>query len=378
MSQVLEAGCAYDTPPPPSPFTGVYADSPRPSEEAEHFQQTPRWIQLGPFSLAGEMQQDKQPDRQLQSQLQPQLKQQLQPQLQPQLQRSEQGDLVRWYPQGTDAVAPSQGQHEASQPCGAEQTESLAHVEIHLTHPVATRADPSRANHGPSVPGFGGQSLQNSARLPPPACVAIDASVRRLHDGAHRIAARSSRSWSPPMRRRTSAITPPSPWVQPRLSAVPHKAVLSPVHSRPQPSGKRLSGTASAGPASCATGTVHAKLSGLPGPHAWHPNKPQASRWQRVEVRPLMPPKLPRQVSGSVVIVGPGMPSRATASGLRAFAQLQGRPQVCSSGACGFPGVPAAARLPEASGDVQKHVAAGCTPALSTRRKVRRCCSLRH
>jgi len=376
MSHMLEAGCAYDTPPPPTPFTSRYVDSPCPSDAVECFQPTPRWTDLDPW--AGVTHQQKQLQQQPQAQ----------PQLQPQLQRSEHGNLVRWYPGGTTATAPFQTPREDSS--GQERP---ARVELHLRHPVATPADLSRASNGSSAPGFGGQSGEISAVTSPLGSSAVDAKVQRIHGHVHRAA---TRSWSPPTSR-TPAATPPPRWVQPRLSVTPHKAVFTPVSTtaRQKPMGKRLS--------VCATVPFYTKHPGPPAQRAWQPNNLQACRWQLVETWPLLPtttaevqqrPMLPRQVSGNAVIFGQGMGFRRATFGQHALGQPQVQLHMPSSGArmttpgrgmtnkadfsttSALLGDPGATQPMETSCDelVQKHVATLCTPALSTRKEPS-CCS---
>merc|ERR1719210_2083741 len=128
MSHMLEAGGAYDTPPPPTPFTSRYVDSPCPSDAVECLQSTPRWTDLDPW-VGAVIHQQKQLEQQ-----QPQV------QLHPQLQRSEQGNLVRWYPAGTTATSFQMPREDSS---GQEKP---ARVEIHLMHPIASK--------GPSAHGF--------------------------------------------------------------------------------------------------------------------------------------------------------------------------------------------------------------------------------
>mmetsp|Transcript_119079 Transcript_119079/g.237478 ORF Transcript_119079/g.237478 Transcript_119079/m.237478 type:complete len:381 (+) Transcript_119079:63-1205(+) len=375
MSQVLEAGCSYDTPPPPTPFTGVYAESPRSIDEMEHLQSTPRWIDLDPLTLVGVTQEQKQ--------------EQPQPKLQPQLQRLEQGNLVRWYPVGTAAIEPSQTLREettrresASRHCSRDLTSGPACVDIHLMHSVATPTDLSRAINGPSALGCGSQ--------PPYGIATIGATSQRLHGCVHQAA---TRSWSPPMRR-TPAVTPPPPWVQPRLSATPQKAVYAPTSAttRQQPVGKRLSVATPAAPAGFATFPSYAKLPGPPDQRAWQPNNSQAPRWQRVEAWPLVPattteiqqkPMLLPQVSGSAVISGQGIPSQTLAVGQHVLGQLQGQlhgPTSCVRMLSPRRGIASKADLLDADWEapndesVRKHTAMLCTPSLSSR-KVRSCCS---
>lgn len=340
MSQVLEAGGACETPPPPTPFTSKYVDSPCPSDEAERFQETPRWTDLDPW-IGVTQQRKRQP--------------QPQPQPQSQLQRLEQGDLVRWYPADNTATSLPQMPREDSDPANRP-----TRVEIHLVHPVTPPADLSGASNGPSAPGFGGQSSPISALTPPFGCAAVDVKVRHLHGRVHQAA---TRSWSPPTHT-PSAVTTPPRWVQPRLSATPHKVMFSPVSmkAKQQPTGKAQSVTALAGPAGSATVPLYTKLQGPPDQRAWWPNNSQALRWQRVDTWPLpssttaeiqQTPIIPRQGSGSGVIFGQSMTSRTATLGQHASGQLQGQ-------------------LHMAGGSARMVVP--CTPALSTRKEPS-CCS---
>jgi len=244
-------------------------------------------------------------------------------------------------------------------------------------HPIASK--------GPSALGFGGQPCESSAFGTPLGSAAVDAKVQRLHGHIHRA---ETRSWSPPTSR-SPAATPPPRWVQPRLSATPHKATVS-ATMRQQPTGKRQSVTALAAPASCATVPLYNKLPGPLNQCAWQPYNSQALRGQRVETWPLLPtatteiqqrPSLPRQ----------GMPSQRATLGQHVLGQLQGQLHMPSGGArmatprrgitskadllaaSAWLGGPGATQPTETSGDelVQKHIATLCTPALSSRKEPR-------
>jgi len=355
MSEVHEVGFAYDT--PPTPFTMRYADSPRPDDEAERLQ--PTWTDIDSLSWVDMMHQ------------QQNIQQHQQPQPQPQ--QAEQGDAVRWNSEGTSAIAHSQmlrehptRQEDVSRRCSADPAGMPACVEFRHVHPLVASAAMSRENSG----ALG--------------CAAFHAKAQRLHHGPHQAAVPS---WSPPTQRNPS-FTPPPPWVQPRLSATPHKVGTT---ARHRPAGRRFSVGTFVGPVCCAGIPFHALPPG-------QPNDSQVFRRQHMEAWPLAPATAADiqawQASGSAAFHGQGMRSQATAHGQRSFGHLQGQVQVPAGGAhmlsprrgitskadfvesSPVPSSPGATHPMEAPCDelVRGRVAALCTPALSSRR-VRSCCS---
>jgi len=364
MSEVHEAGFAYDT--PPTPFTMRYADSPRPSDEAELRQ--PRSSDIDPLYWVGVMHQQQQQQKL---------------QLQPHLQQSEQGDGLRAHAGGAAAGAHPQMPREdstgqdASRPGSGDPVGVPACVERHHVHLVAP-AVPSRENSG-----FGSQSVQISSITHPPSCA-----VQQLHLGARQAAAL-------PLSSRNPSVTPPPPWVQPRLSATIHKVAAT---EWQQPTGRRLSAAAFVGPAGCAGVPLHAMSPGPSDQRVRQMHKLEGIRRHRLEAWPVAPPTAAEirawQASGSAAFFGRGMPSRAAALGQRSLKQHQGHLQVPAAGMCrvspqtgvvsqaellGASPVPSslgATQHMEAPCDelVRGRVAALCTPALGTRR-VRSCCS---
>jgi len=382
MSQVHEASFADDD--PPTPLTMRYADSPRPSDEAENPQ--PRRTNLDPLHWVHVMRHQRQQQQLQQQQLQP-------PQSDP-------CDVERWDCGEVAATTRCQGLREnstgledASQHCSVDPAGASACVEFHPVHPRATPAALSRENSAAPVysaasscSNFGGQSPQAPSITHRPGCAVFHAKVQRLHHGAHQAAALP---WLQPTRRNRS-ITPPPPWVQPRLSATPHKVVARP---QQQPMGQRLLVGTLVSPV-----PYHALPPGPPHQCAWQPNNLQAHRQQRMETWPASPATAAEiyswQISGNAAFFGQGIPSRAAALGRRSSGQLQGQLQVHTSGdrmaslqkhitskAELFQASPVLSssrvtQVTEAPCDksVRGRVAALCTPALGTRR-VRNCCS---